>query len=116
MVGVPQVDLAWTAVDALSSIASVHAEQDGVVGPEIGGLPAPDVHRATGERTGGQPSAGGTATVALSGPGRHVLRVRVADGAGNVATSGSLAVTYVPPPRMVAPPHVTGGSERPARR
>ena len=86
------------------------------LGPEIGGLPAPDVHRATGQRTGGQPTAGGTATVALSGPGRHVLRVRVADGAGNVATSGSLAVTYVPPPRVVAPPRVSGGSRGRARR
>src|SRR5262245_26905407 len=111
IVGTPQVDLAWAATDALSGVATVHAEPDGAVGAEIGGLPAPDVRRATGQRTGGRSDAAGSATVGLAGPGRHVLRVRIADGAGNVATSGSLAVTYVAPPRALAPPRVTGDAQ-----
>jgi len=80
IVGVPQVEVSWSAADALSGVASVQAEQDGALGPEIGGLPAPDVHRATGQRTGGQAAASGTATVA-----------RCTSGAGSPPISGPRA-------------------------
>ena len=51
VVGVPRIELSWAATDALSGVAACRPSRTAPWARD-GGLPAPDVHRATGQRTG----------------------------------------------------------------
>lgn len=109
VVGTPSVELRWTGTDALSGVAAVYVVNEAGAGlGEIAGLPAPDLRLAVAQRTGGSPTASGTARVALPHAGESLLRARVVDGAGNWVDSAPVRVTYVEPPRPLAVPRVKG--------